>query len=76
LNFIFLQERYPLVLKTCALLFFIFTGHCPTIQDFARRMVGSDTISPEQLKQIREQKEVGWTLDQEAVKKFPLVLIM
>ncbi|KAK7496054.1 hypothetical protein BaRGS_00012755 [Batillaria attramentaria] len=32
-------------------------GHYPTLQDFARRMVGSDTMTPEQLKQIREQKE-------------------
>ncbi|KAK7115890.1 SURP and G-patch domain-containing protein 1-like [Littorina saxatilis] len=31
----------------------------PTVQDFARRMVGSDTITPEQLKQIREQKEMN-----------------
>ncbi|XP_046547637.1 SURP and G-patch domain-containing protein 1-like [Haliotis rubra] len=31
----------------------------PTIQDFARKMVGSDDISPEQLKQIREQQELN-----------------
>ncbi|XP_025076814.1 SURP and G-patch domain-containing protein 1-like [Pomacea canaliculata] len=33
-------------------------GH-PTLQDFARRMVGSDTINEEQLKQIREQREMN-----------------
>ncbi|XP_076443806.1 SURP and G-patch domain-containing protein 1-like isoform X1 [Babylonia areolata] len=35
------------------------TSGYPTIQDFARKMVGSDTISPEQMKQIREQKEMN-----------------
>lgn len=35
------------------------TSGYPTVQDFARKMVGSDTISPEQLKQIREQKEMN-----------------
>ncbi|KAL8606337.1 hypothetical protein ACOMHN_050817 [Nucella lapillus] len=34
-------------------------SHYPTVQDFARKMVGSDTISPEQMKQIREQKEMN-----------------
>ena len=29
-----------------------------TLQDFSRRMVGSDTMTPEQLVQIREQQEV------------------
>ena len=33
------------------------------MQDFARRMVGSDTISSEQLQQIREQKEVSVVVD-------------
>ncbi|XP_041371445.1 serine/arginine repetitive matrix protein 2-like [Gigantopelta aegis] len=33
--------------------------HYPTMQDFARKMVGSDELSPEQLKQIREQKEMN-----------------
>ena len=30
------------------------------MSDFARRMVGSDTMSEEQLRQIREQQEVIW----------------
>ena len=36
------------------------TQHAPTvtIEDFARRMVGSDEMTDEQLKQIREQQEV------------------
>ncbi|XP_050403445.1 uncharacterized protein LOC126819463 isoform X2 [Patella vulgata] len=33
--------------------------HYPTVQDFARKMVGSDNISPEQMQQIREQKELN-----------------
>jgi len=32
--------------------------HMVTLQEFSRRMVGSDTIDSEQLQQIREQKEV------------------
>ncbi|KAH3833492.1 hypothetical protein DPMN_106803 [Dreissena polymorpha] len=33
--------------------------HCVTLQEFSRRMVGSDTIDAEQLKQIREQREIN-----------------
>jgi hypothetical protein len=37
------------------------TQHAPTvtIEDFARRMVGSDEMTDEQLKQIREQQEIS-----------------
>ena len=45
----------------CSVCVFISASGYPTIQDFARKMVGSDTISPEQMKQIREQKEVSWS---------------
>lgn len=29
------------------------------MQDYARKVIGSDSITEEQLKQIREQQEVG-----------------
>ena len=30
-----------------------------TIQDFARKMVGSDTLNDDQIQQIRDQQEVN-----------------
>lgn len=33
--------------------------HTVTLQEFSRRMVGSDTINAEQLQQIREQREIN-----------------
>lgn len=36
--------------------------HTVTLQEFSRRMVGSDTMNAEQIEQIREQREVCVTV--------------
>ena len=52
------QWLYVMITIVVWLLCVVAVHHYPTMQEFARKMVGSDELSAEQLKQIREQKEV------------------